>query len=627
MSVTHRSDNVGAWTSLRARRDPDREAVVCGDRRVTYAELDAAARRVAGALRESGVEPGDRVAVALKNRVEFLELLFGVARAGAIFVPLNFRLASEEVAYALGDSGSRLVVVQADTAAAVAAALERLEGAGIRVLSVDEGGPDRGSIPSEGYAAWRDAAAPAEPHPVAPADPVSIVYTSGTTGLPKGAVLTHEGVLVNVMNYLADWDLRRDDATLVVNPIFHVVLYILAVPLLYKGGKVVLMEDFEPAAAARLAERERITVWFAIPTAWQMMLASEEFAAIDLSRLRFVGSGGAACPQPLMDRFAELGLDYRQGYGLTETTSSATTMGPGDQAERPGSIGRPFFHVEARIVDEEGAALAPGGVGEIQLRGRNLCAGYWRKPEETAAAFDADGWFSHRRRRPRRRGGLHLDRRPQEGPDHLRRREHLLDRGRAGGGDAPAGGGGCGDRPPRRALGRDPVRGRHLGRRRRGRGGGPDRPLPRADRPLQVPDGGGDRRRAAEDGQRQDRQAGAARAGRRALSGSAPETYPVPSALQSSLRPWWYGSEDGGRRPRDRLAGGDEVGLEVGGPVSGAATGISSSGSWTLPWRSIAGAAGERDAGPDLGPHPGQDRVLLAARARSAAGRDLKLKL
>ncbi|MBK5220836.1 MAG: AMP-binding protein, partial [Thermoleophilia bacterium] len=219
------------------------------------------------------------------------------------------------------------------------------------------------------------------------------VYTSGTTGPPKGAVLTHGGVTSNVQNYLADWDLRRDDATLVVNPIFHVVLYILCVPLLYKGGKVVLMEDFDAAAAVRLAESEEITVWFAIPTAWQMILAAPGLAELDLSRLRFVGSGGAACPQPLADRFAELGLDYRQGYGLSETTSSATTMGPGDQARKPGSIGRPFFNVEARIVAEDGGVLGPGEAGEIELRGRNICAGYWRKPAETAAAFDAEGWF------------------------------------------------------------------------------------------------------------------------------------------------------------------------------------------------------------------------------------------
>jgi fatty-acyl-CoA synthase len=397
VAPSFRSDNVGSWTSLRARRDPDRTAVVCGEQRTTYAELDARAARVAGALRDGGIAPGERVAVALKNRVEFLELLFGVARAGAIFVPLNFRLASEEVAYALGDSGARLVVVQDDTAVAVAAALDQLDGERPRTLSVDgrrsADSPHHGVVNST-FAAWRDAAEPAPAHPVEPSDPVSIVYTSGTTGPPKGAVLTHEGVLVNVQNYLADWDLRRDDATLVVNPIFHVVLYILTVPLLYKGGKVVLMEDFDADEAVRLAERERITVWFAIPTAWQMILASRELPNLDLARLRFVGSGGAACPQALIDRFAELGLDYRQGYGLSETTSSATTMGPGDQARHPGSIGRPFFHVEARIVDEEGRPLAPGEVGEIQLRGRNLCAGYWRKPQETAAAFDAEGWFS-----------------------------------------------------------------------------------------------------------------------------------------------------------------------------------------------------------------------------------------
>ncbi|HEX4729880.1 MAG TPA: long-chain fatty acid--CoA ligase [Solirubrobacterales bacterium] len=386
MPPAYLSDNIGSWTGLRARRDPHRTALVCGSERIDYAELERHAGRVAGALREAGVKPGRRVATALKNRVEFIEMLFGTARAGAIFVPLNFRLSSEEIAYALSDSGAEIVVVQADTAAAVAAALELLEGEPPRVISVDG--------PAAEYAAWRDAELRLAPHPVRPQDPVSIVYTSGTTGPPKGAVLTHGGVLCNVENYLADWDLRRDDATLVVNPIFHVVLYILTVPLLYKGGKVVLMEDFDPAEAMRLAEAEEITVWFAIPTAWQMMLATPELERLDTSRLRFVGSGGAACPQPLIDRFAELGLDYRQGYGLSETTSSATTMGPGDQQRRPGSIGRPFFHVEARIVDEEGNVLRPGEVGEIQLRGRNVCAGYWRKPKETAESFDADGWFS-----------------------------------------------------------------------------------------------------------------------------------------------------------------------------------------------------------------------------------------
>ena len=378
------SDNIGAWPELRARTDGDRTAIVAGAQRITYRELEERVSRVAGALRGRGIRPGDRVAVALKNCPEFLELLFGTARLGAIFVPLNFRLSAEEVGYALSDSGAALVVAQEATHEAVGDAILQ-SGRELEVLLCD--GPDAG------YAAWRDGAQSVPAEPVAPTDPVSIVYTSGTTGPPKGAVITHDNVAANVQSYLADWDLRRDDVTLVVNPIFHVVLYIATVPLLWKGGTVVLMEDFEPGEALRLAQAERVSVWFAIPTAWQMILASPQFADADLSALRFIGSGGAACPGPLMDRFAELGLAYRQGYGLTETTSSGTTMQPADQERRRGSIGRTFFGVEGRIVGEDGAERPRGAEGELLLRGRNICAGYWNKPVETAVAFEPDGWL------------------------------------------------------------------------------------------------------------------------------------------------------------------------------------------------------------------------------------------
>lgn len=378
------SDSVAYWLWARARRDPQRVGVVAGSERITYETLESRVARVAGALRGLGVGSGDRVAVALKNRPEFLEVFFGTLRIGAIFVPLNFRLAPDQLRYMLEDSGSRVVVLQDAVAAMVDDAVATLSD-GVVLLRVDG--------PEANYPTWRDAAPPLPPVMVEPRQVASIIYTSGTTGPPKGAVLTHEGILVNIHNYLFDWDLHRDDVTLVVNPIFHVVLYILCVPLLYKGGKVVLMEDFDADEAVRLAEAEEVTVWFAVPTTWQMILSSSELKRWDRSRIRFIGSGGASCPKALMARMESLGLPYRQGYGLSETTSSATTMAPEDQARRPGSIGRPFLYVEARIADDDGQAVETGGTGEIQLRGRNICTGYWNKPEETAESFDGDGWF------------------------------------------------------------------------------------------------------------------------------------------------------------------------------------------------------------------------------------------
>ena len=378
------SDNFGYWLDVRASRDPNRVAVVELGRRTTYADLARHAAQVSGALWTQGIRPGDRVAASLKNRVEFLELLFGCARIGAVFVPLNYRLAVSQVAYALEDSGSSIVFTQDGTDEVVREALGELTSP-VDVVCLD--GDDKS------YESWRDAASPRGCELMTPADPLSIIYTSGTTGPPKGALLTHDGAMTNIHNYLFEWDLRGDDVTVVVNPIFHVVLYILCVPLLYKGGRVVLMEDFDAQSALRFAQSEGVTVWFAIPTAWQMIFDSPEFANWDRRGLRFIGSGGAACPAPLMERIEQLGIPYRQGYGLSETTSSATTMVPEAQASHCGSIGRPFLFDEARIMTDDGQVAKPGEVGEIELRGRNICAGYWNKPDETTSSFDDDGWF------------------------------------------------------------------------------------------------------------------------------------------------------------------------------------------------------------------------------------------
>jgi fatty-acyl-CoA synthase len=380
--VTFRSDNIGTWPMLRAVRSGSATALISGSERLTYAQLSERSGRVATALAARGVRRGDRVAVVLRNRLEFLEILFGAARLGAVFVPVNFRLSAPEIEYVLRDSGAAIAigqsVVEGDARAAAQAA-------GVPYLSVDGA--------EAGYVAERDAAEPAEPVAVDPHDPAMILYTSGTTGPPKGAVLSHENILFNVINYLGDWDIRADDVTVVVNPIFHVVLHILAMPLLYQGGTVILAEEFSPEETLRLIADEGVTVMFAIPTAWQMMVDSPAFAEVDLTALRFIGSGGAACPPRLMQLFEDLGVQYRQGYGLTEITSSGAVMEAADQKRKPGSIGRPFFNVESRIVDGEGRTVGAGEQGELELRARSIARSYWNKPEETTEAFTADGWF------------------------------------------------------------------------------------------------------------------------------------------------------------------------------------------------------------------------------------------
>ena len=378
------TDSFASWTCIRAERDGGKTALVGGNERVSYAELERRSAKVAGALAVQGVAKGDRVVAVLKNRCEFLELLFGTARLGAVFVPLNFRLSGDELTLLLRDCEPRVVVAQAAVEAAVREGLAG-SGSGVPLLLVDGAGA--------AYAAWRDSGGERPPVPVAPGDPALIQYTSGSTGSPKGAVITHENVLWNVFNYVTDWDLVSTDTTLVLNPIFHAVLHILTMPLLYKGGTVVLMEDFAAAQAIDLLERERVTVLFGIPTSLALIADEPSFPTADLAALRFVDSGGSACPLPLIARYTARGIPYRQGYGLTETTSSSTQLEPEEDTRKRGSIGRPFFHMEAKVVRDDGGAADPDEPGELQLRGRNICDGYWRNPEATARAFTEDGWF------------------------------------------------------------------------------------------------------------------------------------------------------------------------------------------------------------------------------------------
>lgn len=372
-----------AWLAHRARRDPGREAIVDGATRLTYAQLWDRVARTATVLRDLGVRRQDRVATLTMNCVEFVELLYATAELGALLVPLNWRLVPRELDYQLRDAGAVTLFVGP-------------EHAGLAdQLSADL--PLRARIDlGEEHGRRRDAAVPwpGDEERAGFADPHLILYTSGTTGHPKGAVLTHANAFWNVANMGIPVSLSERDTTVSVLPMFHsggVGLYL--VPTLTIGGRVVVMRKFDRDALLETLARERAALCFGVPSIWSEMLRSERFTQAAYPDLRYVISGGAPMPTTIIDELAARGFVYLQGYGLTETSPGGTLMPVEHWRRKAGSVGKAAPFVELRVVGEDERPLPPGQVGEVHFRGPNVFAGYWGLPEATAQAFTTDGWF------------------------------------------------------------------------------------------------------------------------------------------------------------------------------------------------------------------------------------------
>jgi fatty-acyl-CoA synthase len=369
--------NVGLWTARRARLTPEREAIVEVDsgRRFSYRDLEARVARAVRWLARQGVAPGDRVALALPNVAPYLELHFACARLGAIDVPLNTRLAAPELAYILGNAAPALTV----TDAALRPRIEAAGGAGaLAVLDAYEAAVADGPVPPPEAAPGGEA-----PH--------TILYTSGTTGQPKGALLPHRKTLFNTLNADLFFDLSGRDRVLVALPLFHSFgLNILALPILYRGGTVVLARAFDPAAFVETAARERVTFFGAVPTMFHRLIA----AGLDrrrLEALRFAFTAGAPMPLETIHAVHARGILVKQGFGQTET-SIQCCLDADDAVRKAGSVGRPVFHAEVRVVDETLAEVPDDTVGEIVVRGPITMLGYWRDPEATAEVFRG-GWL------------------------------------------------------------------------------------------------------------------------------------------------------------------------------------------------------------------------------------------
>ncbi len=365
-----------------ADRRPDALALRLDEVTVSYGDLATASTLVAGLLAERGIEPGDRVAVMLPNIPQFAAIYYGVLRAGGVVVPMNPLLKAREVAYYLADSGARLLFAWDGVADEADAGADRVAGAEVVVVDPATFGGLLAQQQPAGQVVDRAAD-----------DTAVILYTSGTTGQPKGAELTHANLTRNVEVTLTDLlQLTEDDVVFGGLPLFHSFGQTCALnAAMASGASVLLLPRFDASRAAQLLAEHGATVFAGVPTMYAALLGLPD--APTLPRLRVCVSGGAALPVEVLHRFEErYGAEVLEGYGLSETSPVASFNKPG-AARKPGSIGTPVTSVEMQVVDADGAALPAGEVGEIAIRGHNVMKGYWQKPEATTAVLSEDGWF------------------------------------------------------------------------------------------------------------------------------------------------------------------------------------------------------------------------------------------
>ncbi len=388
--TTDRLLTPAAMLRIWAAEQPDAPMLIEGDRTLNWGAVYRVARHTARALASKGIGPGDRVGILDKNSIEFFEILFGCALLGAVAVPVNWRLSAAETAVVLEDAGTGVVFVgaeYADVADTVSSdtpcvrewvRLDRLD----TWLGAGEDAQDPGFVPG-------------------PDDVVIQLYTSGTTGLPKGAMLTGRNFSSILTEAEHVFHIGADTVSMVAMPLFHIGGVGWALAGMSRGGRSVIVRDVDPGAMLALIERHRITETFVVPAVLLFMLAVPELPHTDVSSLRTIFYGASPISEDVLVRSLKaLGCDFAQVYGLTETTGAITSLLPedhdpdGPRAHLLTSAGRPFAHVEVRIADTEtGQPLPVGTVGEIWTRSDQNMLGYWNKPEATASVLSEDGWF------------------------------------------------------------------------------------------------------------------------------------------------------------------------------------------------------------------------------------------
>lgn len=384
-----RNKGIGSWPRRRARIAAGDIALIHEGRRWTYGEVAERVDRLANRLTELGVGTGDRVAYLGPNHPGFVETMFAAMAAGAIFVPLNTRLAPGELAGLLQDAQVR-VLVWADGLDPVARAVLAQVPVDLRVAV-----GDRPAAADHTLEQLIQGGAPAPVDvPVSGHDVAMIMYTSGTTGQPRGVTLTHDNLTWNAFHVLIDVDVSQEEVTLVSAPLFHTAaLNQTLLPTFLKGGTNVLESAFDPRRTFTLIAEHRVTWMFGVPAMFQALATAPGWAAADLSSVRAVEAGGAPVPEELIRTYQARGLTFMQGYGMTEAAPGVLFLRAKDSLRKVGSAGTPCFFSDVDVVDDAGRSVAVGEPGEVVVRGPNVMRGYWRNDEASQAVLTKDGWF------------------------------------------------------------------------------------------------------------------------------------------------------------------------------------------------------------------------------------------
>ncbi|WP_026909662.1 long-chain-fatty-acid--CoA ligase [Patulibacter minatonensis] len=377
--------NLATLLTTTAAKFPERVAIRLDDAAVPYAALEAGSQRVAGLLKDLGVEPGDRVGIMLPNTPHFPLAYYGALRLGAVVVPMNPLLSKREVAYYLDDSGAKLLLAWHGFAESAQGGAEQAEiDAQVLLIEPEDIGKRVGEATPIEEVAHKDGD-----------DTAVVLYTSGTTGRPKGAELTHHSIGSNVQASLGLFNPTEEDVFFGGLPFFHVFGQTCTLNVsVATGSEVTLLPRFDPTQALEVVQRDGVTIFMGVPTMHGAILHHPERDEFDTSSLRLFVSGGSALPVEVLKGIKEaFGSPILEGYGLSET-SPVASFSRVDLPLKPGSIGVAVDDVQLRLVNDDGEVVGVGEVGELQVRGPNVMKGYWKNPEATAKAISEDGWFS-----------------------------------------------------------------------------------------------------------------------------------------------------------------------------------------------------------------------------------------